>query len=276
MIHTRLALTLAFAVTAAAACGTSPAPAAPVASSAPAASGAPSAPGSAAAPAADTGTIAGTVAETMNSGGYTYMRIQTGPKDVWTATTEFPVKTGEHLTMAISMPMENFHSKTLNRDFPMIYFVSSVARDGETLGAAAAAGTAPPAPALAGSHDSAPSVAAAQVVEPIPPPAGGMKIADVWAKRKALGGKVVVVRGKVVKVNNEIMGKNWFHLQDGSGVAKDGTNDLTITSSATVKLGDIVTVSGTLAIDKDFGAGYAYDAIVEDAKVTDVGKAANQ
>lgn len=220
----------------------------------------------------DTGTIAGTVAETMNAGGYTYVRLQTAAaKDVWAAAPEMPVKTGEHLTMSISMPMENFHSKTLNRDFPIIYFVSDVARDGETL----PAGGATPVPPLAGSHDAAPT-AAPQVVEPIPPPAGGMKIADLWAKRKSLAGKTVVVRGKVVKVNNAIMGKNWFHVQDGSGTAKDGTNDLTITSNATVRLGDIVTVSGTLTIDKDFGAGYAYDAIIEDAKVTDIGKPANQ
>ncbi len=271
-MRTHLALTLVFAVTIAAGCSKSPTPAA--------AAGAPQKSSGSAAPAAapgaavaDTETITGTVAETMNAGGYTYMRLQTGSKDVWAAAPETTVKVGEHLTASISMPMENFRSKTLNRDFPVIYFVSAVARDGEKL----AAGDAPSAPALAGSHDSSPSSTAdSQVNERIPPAAGGMTIADVWAKRKSLAGKAVIVRGKVVKVNNAIMGKNWFHIQDGSGSAKDGTHELTITTSATVKLGDIVTVSGALTIDKDFGAGYSYDAIIEDAKVTDVGKSADR
>jgi len=77
----------------------------------------------------------------------------------------------------------------------------------------------------------------------------------------------VVVRGQVVKANNAIMGRNWFHLQDGSGKADDGTNDLTITTEDVVTVGDIVTVSGTLTVDKDFGAGYAYDAIIENATI---------
>ncbi len=249
--HTRLAIAFA-ALAHIAACGaTSPAAPAPSAPAAPVA-----------AVAADAGTMTGTVAETMNSGGYTYVRLQTGRQDVWIAAGEFPVKTGERLTAAINMPMENFTSKTLNRTFPLIYFVTGVAREGESLPTASAM------PALAGSHDSAAAPAAAQVVEPIAPAPGGRSIADVWANRKSLAGKVVVVRGKVVKAITEVMGKNWFHLQDGSGSAKDGTNDLTITTSATVKVGDIVTVSGTLAVDKDFGSGYAYEVIVENATVT--------
>lgn len=217
------------------------------------------------------GTITGPVAETMNSGGYTYARVQATPKDVWIASTELPIKIGDRITAAIDMPMENFNSKTLNRSFPLIYFVSGVTRDGE-------AGAIQPAMAdalaPAASHGGATASAVPQVVEPIAPAPGGITIADLWTKRKALSGTVVVVRGKVVKVNNAIMGSNWFHLQDGTGTAKDGTNDLTVTTSASVKVGDIVTVSGALATDKDFGAGYAYDAIVEKATVTQ-SKAAN-
>ena len=94
-----------------------------------------------------------------------------------------------------------------------------------------------------------------------------MTIADVWAKRAALAGKTVTVRGKVVKFNGGIMGRNWLHIQDGSGKAADATHDLTVTTDAVVKLGDIVTAKGVLAIDKDFGAGYVYKAILESAIV---------
>lgn len=215
--------------------------------------------------AAAPGTITGTIAETMNSGGYTYARVQATPKDVWIASTELPIKIGDRITAAIDMPMENFNSKTLNRSFPLIYFVSGVTRDGEAraIQPAMADALAP-----AASHGGATASAVPQVVEPIAPAPGGVTIAQIWAQRQALSGKVVVLRGKVVKVNNAIMGSNWFHLQDGSGIAKDGTNDLTITTSATVNVGDIVTISGTLATGKDFGSGYAYDAIVEKATVT--------
>lgn len=250
-----------FAVTSLVAC--SPEPVATATTPAPATT-----PAAAAAPA--TGTITGTIAETMNSGGYTYALLQTGSKDSWIATGELPVRVGDRVSATIDMPMENFTSKTLNRSFPLIYFVTGVTRDGVIL--PAAAGT--PALAPIGSHEPTPASVATQVVEPIKPEPGGITIADLWAQRKALSGKVVVVRGKVVKVNNQIMGSNWIHLQDGSGAAKDGTNDLVVTASAMVKVGDIVTVSGKLATDKDFGSGYAYDAIVESATVI-TGKAAN-
>ncbi len=198
----------------------------------------------------------------MNSGGYTYVRLQAGKEEVWIAASEFAVKTGEHLSVALEMPTQDFHSPTLSRDFPLIYFVAGVAREGETLSAEGGQATAP---TLMGSHQPA---AAAQPVEPIPPAPGGTSIADVWAQRKSLGGTQVIVRGKVVKVNNGIMGSNWLHVQDGSGSAADGTNDLTITTAGEAKIGDIVTASGVLAIKKDFGAGYTYEAILENATVT--------
>ncbi len=241
----------------AAACGTPPTP--------PAEAAAAAAPTTAGAPASSDQVLTGTVAEAVNAGEYTYVRLQTATGDVWLAATTFTVATGEKITAAIDMPMENFHSKSLNKDFPVLYFVSAVAREGESLPAASAA------PAMASSHGAAGAavpVADQQPVVPVDPPAGGMSIADVWARRASLSGKTVLIRGTVVKVNNQIMGKNWFHLQDGSGAADTRTNDLTITTSAMVNVGDVVTVSGTLATDKDFGAGYAYDAIVENATVT--------
>jgi hypothetical protein len=106
-----------------------------------------------------------------------------------------------------------------------------------------------------------------QVTEPIQPAAGGTTVANVWANRKPLAGKTVTVRGKVVKFNGGIMGRNWIHIQDGTGVAADGTNDLLVTSDAAAKVGDVITVTGTVAIDKDFTAGYAYAVLIEGAKI---------
>ena len=222
--------------------------------------------GAQSAAAADPNAFTGTVAETMNSGGYTYARLQAaGKDDVWIAAREFPTKAGDRLSVTLEMPMQNFQSKTLGRTFPLVYFVGGVMRDGQRVDGTGPAGPAGSAsPALMTSHGAASVPTSAEPVAPAP---GGMAIADVWAKRSALAGREVTVRGKVVKVNDQILGRNWVHLQDGSGSAESRTNDLTITTGESVKVGDVITVTGVLAIDKDFGAGYAYGAIVENAKV---------
>jgi hypothetical protein len=215
----------------------------------------------AAAPAANGG-FAGRIAETMDSGGYTYARLQGGGKDdVWIAAPQFDAKVGEQVTVSLDMPMPDFQSKTLNRTFPMLYFVQEVARNGQALSAPAR----PAAPPMMSNHGDA---ATAAPVEKIAPPAGGLSIADVFAKKTALSGKPVTVRGTVVKFNGGIMDRNWLHLQDGSGSADAHDNDLTVTTDAAAKVGDVVTASGVLGTGKDFGAGYAYDAILEKATLT--------
>ena len=89
----------------------------------------------------------------------------------------------------------------------------------------------------------------------------------MFAEKDQLAGQPVVFRGKVVKTNPNIMGKNWLHVRDGSGA--EGTNDLTVTTAGTApNVGDTVVVKGTVALNKDFGMGYQYDIIVEDAEVT--------
>lgn len=96
--------------------------------------------------------------------------------------------------------------------------------------------------------------------------AEAVKVADIFAKRDKLNGKKVTVKGKVVKYNAGIMGKNWVHIQDGSG--KQGTNDITATTNDVAAAGDTVTVTGTVVVNKDFGSGYKYDVILEDATIS--------
>jgi hypothetical protein len=97
--------------------------------------------------------------------------------------------------------------------------------------------------------------------------AGGKTVAEVFAEKDSLAGKPVTLRGKVVKSNIGIMGKNWIHVRDGSG--SDGSNDLTVTTTtAQPNVGDTVLITGPLVLNKDFGMGYQYDVIVEDAQVT--------
>jgi hypothetical protein len=211
-------------------------------------------------PAASRNVFTGTIAEVLNASGYTYARLTGGSDDVWIATTEIDAKVGERVSVALDLPMRDFDSRTLNRHFELVYFVTEVARDGTSLkGPAPAAG-----PSLMRSHGGDPS-SQGPTVALVDPPAGGLRVADVFARRAALSGKQVSVRGTVVKFNAGILDRNWLHLQDGSGSAAAHDNDLTLTTDASVDVGDVVVATGTVRLDQDFGAGYAYDVMIEKA-----------
>jgi hypothetical protein len=222
-----------------------------------------SAPATPAAPATAPGKT-GTVTETMNAAGYTYVQVDTGSETFWAAAPEFAVKVGDDVVVPDGMPMPDYHSKTLDKTFDMVYFVPSVMVGGAEAMMSGAMPEGHP-PMNNGSATTKTAVAETDVdlsgIE-----AADQTVADIFAKKDELAGKPVKVRGKVVKFSPEIMGKNWVHIQDGSGEA--GTNDLTVTTSATAAKGDTVVITGTLTLDKDFGYGYAYDVIIEDAEVT--------
>jgi hypothetical protein len=211
----------------------------------------------AAQPAATQG-IAGKVVETMNAGGYTYVLVENGGTKSWAAAPEFKVAVGDSVTLPPNaMPMEKYESKSLKRTFDVVYFVDSVKVNG--------VGGAPAAPNVAAPVEGHPQVA----VQPAQKISGVAKadksVAEVFAEKGSLAGKTIKVRGKVVKFSPGIMGKNWIHLQDGTGA--DGSNDLTITTNDMTKQGDTIIVSGVVAADKDFGYGYKYPVIIEDAAV---------
>jgi membrane protein implicated in regulation of membrane protease activity len=204
-------------------------------------------------------TVTGEVVETMDALTYTYVRVKTAKGDVWAATGKTKVAVGDKVVVPLESEMRNFHSPSLNRDFPVIYFVSQITREGEP--------TPPPMALGHGMGSGSASPQAPVKVDPIAPPAGGSSIADVWANRASLAGKSVTVSGKVVKFNGGILGRNWLHVQDGSGKAADGTNELTVTTDAMTKVGDVITATGTVVVNKDFGAGYAYKVMLEGAKI---------
>ncbi len=210
----------------------------------------------------------GKVVETMDAARYTYVKVDTGQGEIWAATTKFPVKVGDRVHVPDAPPMVKFHSDTLDRTFDKIYFVGSITKAGDDVpdGVAAAAPAAEPGVPNpeAAPHTGAPTLPA-EVSATIEQPAGADTVAEIHAQRTALNGKQVEVRGKVVKVNKGIMGTNWYHIQDGTGSAAEGTHDLAVTSPDDAAVGDVVTATGTLAADKDFGMGYKYEVILEKA-----------
>jgi len=213
----------------------------------------------------------GKVTEIMNAGGYTYVNVDNGSEKIWAAAPQFETKVGEKVTVPEGMPMKNYESKSLNRKFDVVYFVGAIGKgDQPPAGTAAApvAGSMTEQPNLPeGAH---PKLDPAQAAKDAKVTFTGIKKADktvgeVYAGQSGLGGKDVTVRGKVVKFSAQIMGKNWIHVQDGTGQA--GGNDLTVTTADTAKVGDTVLVSGKITLKKDFGMGYKYDLIIEDGKV---------
>jgi hypothetical protein len=214
--------------------------------------------GAAAAPPA-VGGHSGVVVETMNAANYTYVKVDTGAGEIWAAAPTCEVELGQQLSLPPGMAMENFHSKSLDRDFPLIYFVDRINGPG---GAPAESQLPPGHPEIGGAF--APAAVPVKGVNKV---ADGVTLAELFADKKKLSGSTVTLRGKVVKVNNGIMGRNWLHIQDGSGDTEAGTHDLTVTTADTAEVGATVLVSGTVTLDRDFGAGYRYALIVENATV---------
>jgi hypothetical protein len=205
--------------------------------------------------------VAGRVLETMDAASYTYVRLATAEGEQWAAVPATPVAVGSEVTLASVMPMRNFTSKTLGRTFALIYFSTGFEgqRQGPPHAAAPAGFEALDAWADSKGKDSTGKAAA--------PAAGAQPIAEVYRQRAALVDRAVLVQGRVVKLTTGVLGKNWVHLRDGSGSAQGHDDDLAITTTDDVKLGDVVAVRGAVHLERDFGAGYLFPVILEDARV---------
>ncbi len=200
------------------------------------------------------GLATGAVVETMAAGGYTYAMIEVAGKQIWAAGPPTPMSVGDTITFSTMIPMKDFHSKALNRDFPVLYFVDGFSTLNSGVSTAQPSAVAAPATAPA---------AAVVAIGNIEKVEGGYTIAEILAQRNELTGKPIKVRGQVTKVVNGIMGKNWVHISDSSGDA-----DFIVTTSGTASNGQVIVAEGMLALNRDFGYGYKYDILMEDATVT--------
>ena len=211
----------------------------------------------------DSGRISGKVVETVNAGEYTYVQVDTTSKKVWAAAPRFEVKPGDTATIAQGMPMPNYHSKVLNRDFDVVYFTDHVVVNGKSPAARPAEAELPKGhPPIPGTPAMSKPVLDFSGIKKAK---GGKTVEEIYAEKTKLSGHPVTVRGKVVKYNAAIMGKNWIHIKDGTG--SDGSNDLLLTTSADAKIGDTVLITGRVSLNKDFGANYKYAVMLEDAEV---------
>ena len=195
----------------------------------------------------------GTVVTTMNAGGYTYVELEKDGNKFWAAGPETELKVGDKVTLGPGSMMQNFQSKSLDRTFESILFTGAISVEG------AAQAT--------GGQSAGGSAVAADVAAPakgdIAKAEGGYTVEEIFAKKDELGGKAISLKGKIVKASGFIMNANWYHIQDGTGA--EGANDLVVTSQDSLEAGSLVLAKGVLSIDKDFGSGYKYALIMEEA-----------
>jgi len=206
--------------------------------------------------------ISGKVTEVIEIAGYTYAEVDTGKEKVWAAGPVTPLKTGDMISFSAKMPMQNFHSKALDRDFPMIYFINRYITGSEvsvtspaTFPSATKSITVSPRGEIKPQTEIKP-------IEGINKVDGGNTIAEIYSDKKNLNGKKIRVRGKVTKFSANIMGNNWLHIRDSSSL-----DDLTVITKDTTAVGDVVITEGKLELDKDYNYGYFYPVIMEDATI---------
>ncbi len=210
------------------------------------------------------GMYRGAVLETMNASGYTYVFIGTDQEKRWVAVPQVAINVGDIVQVHPGAPMADFESKSLNRRFEMIYFLGGL----ENLSAPSALADGYSSDALPLGHPSTDAdVTAASADITVVELKEGQNVAYVYANRDALAGQHISLRGKVVKYNSSILGWNFIHIQDGSGDVADGSNDLTVTSKSEAAVGDTIVLTGTIILNKDFGAGYSFPVLMEDASI---------
>ena len=204
------------------------------------------------------------VTDVIQGNTYTYMNVKENMAEKWVATSKTEANPGDVLYYDEALQMNNFHSKELDRTFDVIYFINQVSKtpiQNNMMG-----GGMPPHSGKVETEER--SNISLQKSD------NEISIAQIFANPDDYVGKDIEIRGIVVKVNNEIMGKNWVHIQDGSN--NNGQFDLTVTTADRVKVDDEVIFRGKVSLEKDFGAGYYYDVIMEEAELLNPSKGNTQ
>ena len=189
------------------------------------------------------------IEEILQGKRYSYIKVQDDKNGAyWISTLKAEYEVGEEYFFTESIHKTNFFSTEFNRNFEDFYLVSDLQ------------------PASSHNHEHGDhvdnqivdmTVNASEVER-----ASSTKIKELISNSKKYAGKEVEITGKVVKVNANIMDRHWVHIKDAS--ADD--YDFVLTTKAVVPVGHIVTFKGRFKTNVDFGSGYRFDYILEDAK----------
>jgi len=205
------------------------------------------------------GTVSVKVQDVEQVENYTYLLVKGKGPAYWIAVSSTEIGIGEKITYTGGMLMENFYSKELDKTFEKVIFL-----DGVGGSAPAAMEDMPSMPVTPGVSQGS-TVKSDKLEINIEAEEGIVTIAELYANPGAFEGKTIRVRGEVAKYNPGIMERNWVHLQDGTEA--EGKYDLTITSTEAFQVGQVLTIEGILAANRDFGYGYSYEILLEEATI---------
>jgi hypothetical protein len=196
------------------------------------------------------------VEEVLQTTQYTYLKVKENEKISWLALPKMEANVGETYYYSSGLEMVNFESKELNRKFDSVLFLETISKNKND-------------DQKATTNDVSTAKAHKGTVEKktikIEPAKECITIAELFTNLEKYSNQTVKIKAQVVKVNNDIMEKNWYHIQDGT--ENQGNFDLVATSKAKLNLNDIVILEGKVSLKKDFGYGYFYEVLMEDALV---------
>jgi len=193
------------------------------------------------------------VQEVIQATSYTYLKVREADKDFWMAIAKRQIAAGATISFVGGLEMKNFESKDLQRTFETICFVDRIV----------SAGVPATQQSMSMPQGMKPELEKKEVS--IEPADGGITIGELFTNRDSYADKIVLIKGQVMKVNRAIMDRNWVHIQDGTG--DSGGFDLTVTTNEQVNVGDVVTFEGKIKLNEDFGSGYSYEVLMEQAKL---------
>ena len=193
------------------------------------------------------------VNKVLQTTSYTYLYVAENEELIWIAVPSIDAKVNDVYYYQGGMEMREFKSTELDTIFQSIWFVQGI-YDENTIK-----------PASSQQNASTAQKEQPKNNEVIKPLAGGVTIAELINNREKYANKKVVLKGRVTKFSSKIMGTNWIHISDGSSTE----SDITITSDEIVKIGDVITIKGTIILDKDFGYGYFYKVLMENGEIVD-------
>jgi hypothetical protein len=190
------------------------------------------------------------VLDIIPASSYLYLQVSENKESFWIAIPAMEIESGETIYFSKYMVMKDFKSESIDRTFDEILFVEDARKS-----------SAPE--EMKKIHSGAMNIEKQDIdIKALP---DGKTIAQIYNEKSELNGETVKVKGKVVKFNKQIMKRNWIHIQDGTG--DENSYDLAVTSQEDAKVGDVIVVSGKLAVDKNFGSGYFFPVIIEEAEI---------
>lgn len=199
------------------------------------------------------------VKDVLQAERYTYLEVEEDGEEYWIAVGKIEAEKGERYYYTGGLLKRNFYSRDFDRNFETIYLVSRIT------------------PARGASRENGGSAldqAMSKMNQPqikeveVEVPADAVALDDLFSDPAKYEGQTIQVRGQVMKVNNQIMNRNWVHLQDGSTMEGEKI-DLTVTTDVMIPVGAVVTMQGVIALNQDFGAGYRYDIIMQEASLSE-------